>query len=251
MTPPDATPPDETPPDWSHRLLQAADRHRPLDPPPALTADEAARIQAALLERRCARGERLVGHRIVTAADGTPVHGCLTDRLQVADGAVLDVGSLITPRARAALAFRIVRAIPADADEAEIDPSIGAVAPALDVAAPRWPANDAAALTADNGGLGAFVVGEWRALTDPLARIALELSFEPAPPGPAAGSAVIDAPRRLARAAIAHRQALGETIPEGAMILVPAPGAGLPLGPGVTVRVSGGALGATSVFTAP
>jgi 2-oxopent-4-enoate/cis-2-oxohex-4-enoate hydratase len=80
-----------------------------------LTLDDAYRISLDLLRRREADGERVVGKKIgVTSKvvqDMLGVHqpdfGFLTDAMQVADGATLDIAAqgLIQPRAEAEIAF--------------------------------------------------------------------------------------------------------------------------------------------------
>jgi 2-oxo-3-hexenedioate decarboxylase len=237
-------------PGWASRLLAAADGAEPLAARFDGTIADAYRVQAELIAQRLARGEHAIGFRVVPGADAL-LHGCLTDALQVADGGVLTLAPLIVPRVRPALAFRIARPIPPDATRAEVDPALGTVAPAIDVADTRWRGDPAAAAQiADDAGAGAVAIGTWRApLPDRLERVALELRLDPPSATGAPEAVAIDDPLGLARAAIAHRHARGETIEAGAVIVITAPIRGFVLTPGTAVLVRTTAIGEASILT--
>lgn len=239
-------------PGWASRLLAADDNTEPLADRFGGSVEDGYRVQADLLAQRLARGEQAIGLRVVPTAREI-LHGRLTDAQQVEDGAVLTLAPLIAPRVRPALAFRIARAIAPGAPRDAVDPALGAVAPAIDVADARWRGDRAAAaVIADNAGAGAVAIGAWRApLPDPFERIALELLLDPPAADAVPDAVAIDDPMALARAAIAHHLAHGVPIEPGTVIVIAAPVAGRPLATGTTVRVRTEALGEASIFTRP
>lgn len=80
---------------------------------PAMTMDDAYRVQAALVERRRAAGRRVVGWKIgltskaMQSALGidTPDSGVLFDDMVFEDGATVPAGRFIQPRVEAEIAF--------------------------------------------------------------------------------------------------------------------------------------------------
>ena len=78
-----------------------------------MTIVDAYHVQARMIERRVAAGERVVGKKIgvtskaVQNAIGVfePDFGILTSAMAYEDGAVIDMGTLIQPRAEAEIAF--------------------------------------------------------------------------------------------------------------------------------------------------
>ena len=84
---------------------------------PALTVEDAYRIQLHLIERRLKAGERVVGKKIgltslaVQAALGVsqPDFGHLTSNMAYVSGDVIDTSKLIAPRAEGEIAFILKR----------------------------------------------------------------------------------------------------------------------------------------------
>ena len=80
---------------------------------PDMTIDDAYRVQAAWLDRKLGRGERLVGHKIGLTSRAmqaamhidTPDSGFLTDRMVFEPGATLDAARFCDPKVEVELAF--------------------------------------------------------------------------------------------------------------------------------------------------
>ncbi len=84
---------------------------------PSMTIADAYRVQAAWLERKLGRGERLVGHKIGLTSRAmqaamhidTPDSGFLTDRMVIESGTVVDAARLCDPKVEVELAFMLAR----------------------------------------------------------------------------------------------------------------------------------------------
>ena len=80
---------------------------------PAMTIDDAYRVQAAWLEQKLRRGERLVGHKIGLTSRAmqrsmnitTPDSGFLTERMVFEPNSTLDAGTFCDPKLEVELAF--------------------------------------------------------------------------------------------------------------------------------------------------
>lgn len=102
-------------------LYRAEIRRRPLDPLterfPDLSLDEAYRVQLLNIERRVAKGERIVGHKIGLTSRAmqtkfnvdTPDYGHLLDTMQLEPGTPLDMSELIDPQIEVEPAFVLGR----------------------------------------------------------------------------------------------------------------------------------------------
>jgi 2-oxopent-4-enoate/cis-2-oxohex-4-enoate hydratase len=100
-------------------LFEALRQRRTLEPlterESAITVADAYRISTAMLRRRLADGERVIGKKIGVTSKAVqdmlgvhqPDFGFLTDRMQVADGATVSLSGsgLIQPRAEGEMAF--------------------------------------------------------------------------------------------------------------------------------------------------
>jgi len=100
--------------DELHRALRETRAVPPLRDRADLTIDDAYRISLAMLQKREAEGERVIGKKIGVTSKAVqdmlgvdrPDFGFLTDRMQVADDAPVRIaGRLIAPRAEAEIAF--------------------------------------------------------------------------------------------------------------------------------------------------
>lgn len=208
--------------------------------------DAAYATQHALIARRTARGERIVGVKLGFTSRAKAqqmgvddvIMGSLTDAMRIDDGGRYDRGSAIHPRVEPEIAYLLG---PAPDDEyAHLAPAVAieAVAPALEVIDSRYrdfrfSLDD---VVADNASAAAFAIGPWRrpAQAGPLDNraVTLELDGRLAEAGSTAAilgdpARAIAAARRLARQ---HGFALhaGMVLLAGAAtVAVPLPGAGV------------------------
>ena len=113
---------------------------------PDMTMDDAYRVQAAWLDRKLARGERLVGHKIGLTSRAmqaamnitTPDSGFLTEDMVFAPDATLDAAQFCDPKLEIELAF--VLATDLAGDDLSVDDVLDAtdhVSPAIELIAAR------------------------------------------------------------------------------------------------------------------
>ncbi|WP_241687736.1 fumarylacetoacetate hydrolase family protein [Janthinobacterium sp. 17J80-10] len=132
---------------------------------------DAYRIQQALLARRLARGEHMVGLKMgfTSAAKmaqmgvSDQICGRLTNVMQVENGARFSLQGTIHPRCEPELAFLLGKPLAENVSAAETLAAIAAVAPAIEIIDSRY-RQFRFSLTdviADNASSTAFVVGDW------------------------------------------------------------------------------------------
>jgi 2-keto-4-pentenoate hydratase len=145
-------------------LLKAIRERRPLEPftrrYPELALSDACRVREAVLSRRLAAGERLVGAKTRLGTDGggraEAQLGLLTDGMLLT-GAEVDVAALIHPRVEAKLAFVLGGA----AWEPDLVTAAVRVAPCLEVVDSRFEPRSPTLLddVADSFGATLLLVG--------------------------------------------------------------------------------------------
>ncbi|MDT4922194.1 MAG: 2-oxo-3-hexenedioate decarboxylase [Pseudonocardiales bacterium] len=156
--------------DAAQRDVRAVDQ---LDLGPDLEA--AYEIQRELIDRRLARGERLVGCKLGFTSQAKMTQmgvseiivGRLTDAMQVDDAAGVALSRFIHPRIEPEIAFRLGRDVISSAD-GDIADCVDAVAPALEIIDSRYRdfRFSLPDVIADNTSAAAFVVGEWQSMRD-------------------------------------------------------------------------------------
>ncbi len=113
---------------------------------PAMTIDDAYRVQAAWLERKLDRGEELVGHKIGLTSRAmqrsmnitTPDSGFLTEQMVFAPGSTLDAGAFCDPKLEVELAFVLATDLAgADLDVDDVLDATDRVTPAIELIAAR------------------------------------------------------------------------------------------------------------------
>jgi len=146
-------------------------RNRGLD----LQIDDAYAISLGLLRRRESAGERVIGKKIGVTSKAVqdmlgvhqPDFGFLTDRMQVADGATVDIaGSLIQPRAEAEIALILKSGLKGPGvTAAQVLEATESIAPCFEIVDSRIRDWDIRIVdtVADNASCGVFVLGEARA----------------------------------------------------------------------------------------
>lgn len=177
--------------------------------------DSAYATQHALVARRTARGERIVGVKLGFTSRAKArqmgvddvILGSLTDAMRIDDGGRYDPGTAIHPRVEPEIAYLLG---PDGDDERDLAVGITAVAPALEVIDSRYrdfrfSLDD---VVADNASAAAFAIGPWRRPAEAGAlenrAVSLELDGRLAETGSTAAilgdpARAIAAARRLAR----------------------------------------------------
>lgn len=138
----------------------------------AFDIDDAYAIQSALVARREARGERVIGVKLGFTSKAKMAQmrvsdvivGRLTDAMRVADGGHVDLGRFIHPKIEPEVAYRLACDVDLDDPAADIESAVDAIAPALEIIDSRY-RNFKFTYTdvvADNTSAAAFAVGGWR-----------------------------------------------------------------------------------------
>lgn len=156
-----------------------------------LSLPQAYAVQRALLARRTARGERLVGVKMgfTSAAKREQmgiedlIWGRLTDAMQQSCGGQTSLGSFIHPRVEPEVAFLLKRPLVGDVSRAEAFAAVEAVAPALEILDSRYRdfRFSLADVVADNSSSAAFVLGAWQPPPAALAELSIVMSFNDEP----------------------------------------------------------------------
>ncbi|TKK91564.1 4-oxalocrotonate decarboxylase [Herbidospora galbida] len=204
-------------------------------------------VQRALIERRLARGERLVGlkmgltSRAKMAQVGVDevIWGHLTDGMRIDDGGALDLTRLIHARAEPEVAFLLSH---------DPEPVIRAVAPALEVIDSRFEGFDFSLpdVIADNTSASGFVVGPWRPAPEGLDNLGVLLEVNGRVVQTGSTAAILGDPRRAFDAAVRLAGGRGVELRDGWIVLAGAATAAVPLSPGDHVRAVVEKLGTAS-----
>ncbi|BCB76342.1 fumarylacetoacetate hydrolase family protein [Phytohabitans flavus] len=205
--------------------------------------DGAYAVQEALVARRLARGERLVGiklgltSRAKMAQVGVDevIWGRLTNGMAVADSTTVDTSRLIHPRIEPEVAFLLDAAGNATA-----------VAPALEVIDSRYAdfTFSLADVIADNSSAAAFAIGPWRPLPGGLDNLGVLLEVDGRVVQIGSTAAILGDPRR---ALVAARRLAGSRTEAGWVLLAGAATAAVPLVKGAYVRAVVEGLGTVAV----
>ncbi|MFC3500894.1 2-keto-4-pentenoate hydratase [Micromonospora krabiensis] len=226
-----------------------------------LDADAAYAVQTALLQRRLARGERLVGlkmgltSRAKMAQVGVDevIWGRLTDAMRVPDGGSVDVGAYIHPRVEPEVAFLLDRLPEPGEPVGDFTDAVRAVAPAIELIDSRY-ANFTFSLPdviADNTSAAAFVVGPWSPVPDGLENLGVLLEVDGRVAQVGSTAAILGDPRRALDEGIRLAGRHGVRLREGWVFLAGAATAAVPLRPGAHVRAVVEKLGTASLKALP
>ncbi len=244
----------------SRALWEAEESQLPIDPLteeiPDLSLAEAYRVQRLNLDRRLARGERLVGHKIGLTSEAMqqqlgvdqPDVGGMTDRMVMRDGAVVEVSTLIAPRLEAEFAFRLGTDIAEPITYASVRAALGAIMVSAEIIDSRisdWRIK-LADTVADNASYAAVVFGQEVPVTEelldalPSLQLTLQVNGETVAEG--AGAAVLGDPVRAVLWLARELAPLGISLKAGELILAGAVHASVPLLPGAAYTVVQGEL---------
>ena len=212
--------------------LQARDTTKITDEHPDMDWGDAYAIQAEILSRKLARGEKLVGLKCGLTSHAkmkqmgveTPVFGFMTDSFTVPDGGEVKTSELIHPKVEPEICFVTKRALKGPGCH------IGAVLAATDFVIPGIEVIDSRyrdfkfdlkSVVADNTSAARFVVGGQPLAVDGVdlrtLGIVLEKNGQPVAFG--AGAAVLGHPAAAIAMLANHLGARGESIPAGSLIL--------------------------------
>jgi len=241
---------------WRERRMiePLTDRH------PALSIEDAYRIQQGLIERRLAGGERVIGKKIGVTSRAVmdmlkvyqPDFGYLFDGMCVSSASGVPADSLIQPKAEGELAFVLKRDLTGpgvtNADVLAATEGVMACFEIVDSRIRDWKIRIQDTV-ADNASCGVFVLGD--RLVDPaeldltLCGMVLEKNGEVVVTG--AGAAALGSPVNAVAWLANTLGRFGIPLKAGEVILSGALGAMVPVSKGDFLRVSIGGVGHCSV----
>ena len=240
--------------------LQAHDVVKITDEHPDMDWDDAYAIQAEILRRKLARGNRVVGLKAGLTSHAkmkqmgveTPCFGFLVDYFSVADGGEVKISELIHPKVEPEIACVLKRALKGPGCH------IGAVLAATDFVMPgieiidsryRDFKFDLKSVIADNCSSSRFVLGGQAVPVDELDLRTLGVVMEKNGEivGIGAGAAVLGHPAAAIAMLANHLGARGEEIPAGSMILSGGVTEAVAVEAGDNVNLRIQSLGSTSV----
>lgn len=225
---------------------------------PDLSLNAAYRVQRAVIARRQARGETVIGakmgftSRAKMAQMGVDdvIWGLLTDAMQVEDGGTLATEGLIHPRIEPEIAFLVGEPLSGRITPAEAARAAAGIAVAYEVIDSRY-ADFRFTLpdvVADNASACAFGVGPWHAPDSVAAgNLGLVMEVDGRPVAAGSSAAILGGPLRSFAAAARLTEAAGSPLRPGDIVLAGAATAAVPLAPGAHVRVVAAGLGRVEV----
>lgn len=247
-------------------LLRAADHAEPIpmltERFPELGVDDAQAIQDELLALLRERGQRVAGYKMGLTSRAKmeqvgvdqPLWGFLTDASARADGAAIEVATLIHPRVEPEVAFVMHDALAGpDCSEEAVLAATAYLVPALEIIDSRYKdfRFDLSSVIADNTSAALFVVG--RNHRDPHRPTPVELGRAPVRlwrngelAEEATTAAVLGHPARSVAALVAALHGRGAELPAGAVVLTGAATAAVPAAAGDHFEAEIGDLGRVS-----
>ena len=139
-----------------------------------LSLDEAYRIQRALIERRCAQGERQIGWKVGLTSKAIqqqfgfhePCFGCILETRP--SGHVFAAGELIRPGFETELCVRLGRPLSGAVSLEEARDAVAVIYPSFEIIETRGDPAQIALMLADNAQQRSVILGEPLALTPAL-----------------------------------------------------------------------------------
>jgi 2-keto-4-pentenoate hydratase len=131
-----------------------------------LSLDEAYRVQLALIDRRCAQGERQIGWKVGLTSKAIqeqfgfhePAFGCILETRP--SGHAFAAGELIRPGFETELCVRLGRPLAGEVSPQEVHAAVAAVYPSFEITETRGDPGQIALMLADNAQQRSVILGE-------------------------------------------------------------------------------------------
>lgn len=215
--------------------------------------DDAYAIQKASLERRYARGEKLIGVKMGFTSkakmEQMGVHdmiwGRLTDAMLIENGGSLSLNKYIHPRAEPEICFLVKKKIDRSLSIGEIKDYIEAIAPAIEIIDSRYQ-NFKFSLEdviADNCSSTGLVIGAWSGVDTPLNDLEITLEIDQEVVQKGSSNAILGDPWESVVAAARLANQYGQEISAGDYIMAGAATPAVYLKAGQSVSASIQSLG--------
>lgn len=222
-----------------------------------MSLDEAYQVQLASLQRRYARGEKLIGLKMGFTSkakmEQMGVHdliwGRLTDKMLYESSSDIPLSSFIHPRAEPEIAFLISRDITEDLTLVNVKEYVSHVAVALEVIDSRYEnfKFSLADVVADNCSSAAFSLGPWLGVETDINDILMSMVADDVIVGKGNSTAILGNPWESLLAAARLAKKYNEPIKEGFIILAGAASPAHYLKQGLTFSAHAERLGSVSL----
>ncbi|MGE3260474.1 MAG: 2-keto-4-pentenoate hydratase [Bacteriovoracia bacterium] len=198
---------------------------------PSFSLGQGYEVQRLLMALHLKGGARIVGRKMGMTSKpkmeqmgiDSPIHGFLTDRMQIASGATLTLGRRIHPKAEPEIAFVMGKELHGNPSEAEAIAAIESVCGAIEVIDSRFENFDFALpdVVADNCSSSAFVLGTVRKKPGELElkNIGITLEKNGAAAQKGSSAAILGNPLLSLLELVKLLGAMGESLPAGSIVL--------------------------------
>lgn len=211
-----------------------------------LNVEEAYAVQSLSVQRRIARGERLVGYKMgltsrakmIQVGVSEVIWGRLTDAMRVEEGGSVAFNRYVHPRVEPEIAFLLKADLSGKVSNLEALAAVEAVAPALEIIDSRYK-NFKFALPdviADNSSSSGFVIGDWRKPDFDFSNVGIVLEADGRPVQIGSSAAILGNPIRSLVAGARLIAQSGETLRAGQIVMAGGATAAHALAPGMAVR---------------
>lgn len=194
-----------------------------------INLEDAYKIQFASMRRRFDRGERMTGVKLgFTSRDKMEqmgvhdmIFGILTDAMEIADGAYLDLNAFIHPRVEPEICFMTKKKIDHPISILESPSYIESVGMAMEIIDSRYKDFKFSLedVVADNCSSSAYVVGEPHPFNTDISNLGIIMSFNDDPIRIGSSAAILGNPMRSLEAASRLAFQYEQVIPAGSIIL--------------------------------
>jgi len=213
----------------------------------ALELDQAYDVQARSIDRRLARGEKLVGVKMGFTSRAKMeqmgvddlIWGRLTDAMLLQNNGSLNFENYVHPRIEPEIAFRLASPLRGEVSLEEAIAAIEAIAPAMEVIDSRYE-NFKFSLedvVADNSSSSGFVIGDWQPPQEDISDIDMTMTFDGETVQSGSSEAILGNPYLSLVEAARLAGNAGMTLKAGWVVLAGAATAAEALRPGVQVKV--------------
>ena len=210
-------------------------------------------IQRAAIDRRLARGARLVGVKMGFTSEAKmrqmglkdQIWGRLTSDMTVADGGSIDRARFIHPRVEPEVAVRLKAPLCGPVSRDEALAAIGAVAAALEIIDSRYEnfRFTLADVVADNASSSAYVTGPWLAADTPVNDVPMVMHVDGAVAERGSSAAILGDPVRSLMVAARLAGEAGLVLEAGFVVLLGGATAAAAIGEARRVMLDAGPLG--------
>ncbi|MGZ3712137.1 MAG: 2-keto-4-pentenoate hydratase [Bdellovibrionota bacterium] len=211
--------------------------------------------QQILLDLHLNSGAKLVGRKMGMTSKpkmqqmgiGSPIHGFLTDRMQIADTASLKLGKRIHPKAEPEIAFVLGKELRGHPSPVELSAAIAGITGAIEIIDSRFENFDFALpdVVADNCSSSGFVLGSTMLKPNglDLSNLGIIVEKNGAPAQFGSSAAILGNPLRSLLALVALLHEVGEALPPGSIVLAGGATAAIPIEAGDWIRATFDKLG--------